>query len=97
MPISISTPSGTQVGLTAGPVLDSSHERVLDYTRGIFGSVAMLARELDPETGEECFVVTATATGDVDQIVAANDCWHRGLVDVAGGSAPQYRLSLDPQ
>lgn len=97
MPLSVSSSPGSQLSLAPGPLSDPEHARVLDYTRQVFGSAATLSRELDPETGEECWVVVAPAAGQVDSIVAANDQWHRGMLDVAGEFAHRYRLSLDPQ
>jgi hypothetical protein len=97
MPVSIPETSSSQVSLTPGPVADPTHERVLDFTCRLFGGAASLSRELDPETSDECFVVTAAAAGSVDEIVAANNRWHRGLPEVAGEFANRYRLSLDPQ
>lgn len=70
--------------------------RVLDHTRKIFGGPAAIVGEIDPETNEECLVVTAVVSGTVEEIVAGNDRWHRELRNVCGEAATLYRLDLDP-
>jgi hypothetical protein len=96
MSVSISATTSSPLSLATEPVTDPAHERVLQFTRQVFGSSAALSRELDPETSEECLVVTVTPAGSVEQLVAANDDWHRGLLGIAGESAVHYRLSIDP-
>lgn len=98
MPIDLLHFAASQA-IAAPPVTNagSVESRVLEFTRRIFGGTASIARELDPETNEECTVVTAVVAGTVEEIVAGNDQWHRTLTDHCGEAAGDYRLSLDPR
>lgn len=81
----------------APPLAELDHRAVLEFTQQLFGYAPSVCLDVDPETSEQCFVVTAPATGSVEEIVALNDRWHRSLRGVAGDLADQYRLSIHPQ
>ena len=73
------------------------HGPVIEYTRQIFGQQPTVALDIDPETNAQSFLVTAPATGSVDELVALDHKWHCGLREALGNLADQYRLSIDPQ
>jgi len=81
----------------APPLLAQDHQRVLDYTKRLFGSDPSVELDVDPETSETYFVVSAPGTGSVDDLVALDDKWHRDLRAEVGSVADQYRLSIHPQ
>jgi hypothetical protein len=79
------------------PLLAQDHQRVLDYTKQLFGGDSSVQLDVDPETSEQFFVVTAPAKGSVEELVALNHQWHCKLRSAVGDLADQYRLSIDPQ
>ena len=71
-----------------------THDKVVRFTQSIFPGSVTISRESDPECSAEYFVVSAAATGEVEEIAALHHQWHAILGDVAGESAHDYRLSL---
>ena len=79
------------------PLLAQDHQRILDYTKRLFGTDPTVKLDVDPETSEQFFVVSALGAGSVDELVALDDTWHRDLRKAVGELADQYRLSIHPQ
>ncbi len=75
---------------------DADHTRVSEYTRQLFGGSVSIRWEEDPEYPAEYFVVSAVATGTVDELVAKNNEWHYRIAAMIGSGHP-YRLMIDPQ
>jgi hypothetical protein len=82
---------------TTSPLPAPDHRAVLEYTSKLFGHVATVELDIDPETSEQYFVVNAPGAGSVDELVALDDKWHRDLRVTVGNIADQYRLSIHPQ
>jgi hypothetical protein len=72
------------------------HGAVLRFTQQLCGHKPTVESDVDPETSERYFVVTAPVSGSVDELVGVSDAWHRGLRSAVGELANQYRLSLHP-
>lgn len=72
------------------------HNKVVAFTKAIFSREPRIDAVQDAEFGDSSFVVTVEARGDVDELVALNDRWHRGIRDVAQELAIHYALSLVP-
>jgi hypothetical protein len=67
---------------------------VQSFTENLFGSTVSLQPWLDEETDERHFIVYATATGEVEDLVRLNHSWHERIGNIAGDLALKFRLSL---
>ncbi len=70
-------------------------ERVLAFTREIFpGEIRVYAAE-DPEIpGDRYHVFEVTTKGDVDELPAWDDQWHRRLCQLPDRIPGRYRLCV---
>lgn len=75
----------------------SVSELVAQFTKELFEGAVIVRQESDPDFQSDYFVVSVAACGDVDQLIALNDQWHRRIRDVVGEAADQFRLSIDVQ
>ena len=72
-----------------------THEKMFAMTRELFQSEVTIKQESDLEVGEQYFRVSATATGEVEEIVKLQSRWHELAGEIAGSLAGIYCLSLD--
>lgn len=73
-------------------------ERVVGFTKEIFPGELEIREEDDPEIpGVGYVVLSVTAQGSVEEVVARNDRWHRELRGSSLRRPELFRLSIDAQ
>jgi len=94
----VSQPLATAVvGVTpfvSKQVLDA----VLEMTKDLFGENVSVKEEADPEIpGERYVVLDVVLRGDVREIVALDQEWHRRLLGTVAENPQGFRLSIEPK
>jgi hypothetical protein len=74
----------------------NQHDEVLRLTNAIFDGDIEFQDVTDPESGVKSVQVAVEAPGDVEELLALNDRWHRELANL-GDLRVQYGLSLVPR
>lgn len=100
-PMSISSHNPlTEAATIASPLVVTSTGMspcVIEVTERLFGGPVSIRVEDDPEFPSRYFVVSTPASGEVEELVAKVNDWHRTIREVLGDGISDYRLMIEPR
>ena len=70
---------------------------VIEITERLFGGPVSIRIEDDPEFPSRYFVISSPVSGEVEEIVAKVNDWHRQVRAELGDAICDYRLLVEPR